>query len=106
MSSETTSPKYQHDCKACKFLGHYVGYDVYICPSNPSIIGRFADDPSEYHSMILTDFQDLIRENKPIGFANEKPVPFQTFVMSGKCRYFQAWIFALASPICLDKRRS
>jgi hypothetical protein len=97
MSSEITSPKYQHDCNACKFLGHYVGYDVYICPSNPSIIARFSDDGPDYVSMDLNEFQSLIRENKPIGFGDGKSAPFQTYVMSGACRYFQAWLFALAS---------
>ena len=49
------TPKYQHDCEACQFLGHHRGHDLYVCrnPRNEglsSIIARFADQDSHYAS--------------------------------------------------------
>lgn len=63
------TPKYQHDCKRCVFVGPLelegsgedgdmsprIG-DVYVCPSDrhdPTILLRYSDDPPDYSSYEL-----------------------------------------------------
>lgn len=47
-------PQFQHDCDKCLFLGHYDGFDVYICIASNngdgSIIARHGDDGPDYAS--------------------------------------------------------
>jgi hypothetical protein len=94
----TTKAKYAHDCNACKFLGHFVGYDVYTCPNNSSIIARFSSYEPNYVSMNRDHFRTMITNNTPIGFPEGKTVPIQTLIFSENCpvRYYQAWVIALA----------
>lgn len=46
-------PEYKHDCRDCKFHGHFDGYDIYTCGKWPtgSIIARRSDDGSDYDSL-------------------------------------------------------
>lgn len=58
------TPRFQHDCPACKFLGQYryaddpnkrYDYDLYVCGqagSIPTVIARFSDDGPDYMSGI------------------------------------------------------
>ena len=41
-----TTPKYEHDCDACVFVGGLGKWDVYVCPDN-SVIGRYGNEPHE-----------------------------------------------------------
>lgn len=51
-------PNYEHDCAKCKSLGTTVSgssgkvVDLYFCPTEPTIIARFSDEPSDYASGI------------------------------------------------------
>lgn len=51
------SPKYQHDCPACRFLGGYTHegehYDLYACNQGgavPTVIARWSDNGPDYTS--------------------------------------------------------
>lgn len=56
--STLTKPKYQHDCKACEFLGQVIQeghtFDLYFCPTGgligPTLVYRHGDDGPEYGS--------------------------------------------------------
>lgn len=61
MPSET--PRFRHDCNACRFIGHSVSggdgrhLDVYTCrgdgaPGNPTWIARYGDEPDAYASTL------------------------------------------------------
>lgn len=43
-------PKFQHDCTACIFLGHFEDHDLYYCDREPTVIARFGDDGPQYGS--------------------------------------------------------
>lgn len=52
-----TTPFFKHDCDQCRYLGSAAirgeGYDYYFCQqggSMPTILSRFGDEPSHYHS--------------------------------------------------------
>ena len=48
-----TPQRFEHDCDACVFIGHYAGHDIYRCPQGgivPTIVARFGDDGPDYHS--------------------------------------------------------
>jgi len=49
---EMLRPHYQHDCAACRFLGHIWGCDLYFCKqaTGSTVIARQSDDPSHYLS--------------------------------------------------------
>ena len=54
-----TTPKFQHDCKSCTFLGRAEYgdqvYDLYYCTQGgvlPTLIARYSDKGSEYISGI------------------------------------------------------
>ena len=48
------TPKYQHDCVDCIFLGNYNEYDLYYCnKSNLTVIARFGDDSPDYLSGMI-----------------------------------------------------
>ena len=46
------TPRYDHDCDSCVFLGSHRLHDLYFCPQHgiPTIIARFSDEPSDYYS--------------------------------------------------------
>ena len=47
---------FEHDCDNCQFLGQHTNihgtYDLYICPNEPTIVARWGNHGSEYHSGI------------------------------------------------------
>jgi len=57
-------PRYPHDCKRCRFIGHYKEFDLYACgPSAPgeagevfdkievdTVVARRSSDPGDYLS--------------------------------------------------------
>ncbi len=44
--------RYQHDCTACVYLGHFEEYDLYVCPQGgiPTVIARFSSEGPDYQS--------------------------------------------------------
>lgn len=46
------TPRFEHDCDECVFIGHYGGHDLYRCPQMgmPTIVARYGDDGAEYTS--------------------------------------------------------
>lgn len=47
------TPKFQHDCPNCSFLGHFRGHDLYWCQEQRglwTVIARYGDDGPEYKS--------------------------------------------------------
>jgi len=63
MNYQNQKPSYKHDCSACRFLGNYNGYDLYICLSKAAIditlIARFSNNPSHYASTLVGYTQRL-----------------------------------------------
>ena len=55
-----SQPKYKHDCDKCEFVGHFDGYDTYVCVRNiegkmsGSIVLRCGNDGPEYSSFPIT----------------------------------------------------
>jgi hypothetical protein len=57
------APKFNHDCKRCRFLGQTIGggklHDLYVCERigsddremSPSLIARYGDEGREYYSI-------------------------------------------------------
>jgi hypothetical protein len=49
-----SSPRYQHDCTNCRFLGTVATYDLYVCEhiggDSPSLIARYGAEGSQYAS--------------------------------------------------------
>ena len=90
------APKFSHDCGKCKFLGHFLGFDVYVCvgQTSTSIIARDGNEPSEYASMPLDMFKDMVKRNVDIGQSNGPTMKFQQYVLDGG--YHTAWVLALA----------
>lgn len=57
--------RFKHDCDKCKFLGHYIDYDVYFC--SETVVCRFGDEGHQYTSELLDVFlKDLLED--PTGF--------------------------------------
>jgi hypothetical protein len=47
------TPKYEHDCTSCIFLGHREGLDIYYHEKDilgPTLIARRSSEPSDYSS--------------------------------------------------------
>lgn len=49
------TPRFEHDCDACKFLGNVKGWDLYWCsqgggPNISTVIARFSDSGPDYIS--------------------------------------------------------
>jgi len=42
-----TSPKFLHDCSRCVFLGHFQKHDLYYCPKEKTLTGRFDHDDTD-----------------------------------------------------------
>lgn len=39
---DNDSPKFEHDCEACVFLGHYMDHDLYVHPTDSkTVIARY-----------------------------------------------------------------
>lgn len=60
MTPERT-PRFPHDCTACRFLDRFEGHDVYVCQEQnrmeESIVMRYGPQDGQYRSM-LTDMLD------------------------------------------------
>lgn len=46
------TPRFQHDCDECRYLGEHGQYDVYWCPQAavpdlPTVVLRRSDEPSD-----------------------------------------------------------
>lgn len=58
------TPRFEHECDGCTFIGHVDGKDVYYCLQGntmPTIVLRYGDKPEEYRSAIQY-FHSLPRE--------------------------------------------
>lgn len=42
------SPKFMHDCDECVFLGHFEKHDLYYCPQDQTLTGRYDHDQTDY----------------------------------------------------------
>jgi len=97
------TPKFKHDCNGCKFLGHFLGYDVYVCPHGTSLytnlIARWGNEGHEYASNELENFQKMMRERtEKITGIEIGTMAFQDFVFSPQAiDYHRAWLLALAT---------
>lgn len=69
------TPKYDHDCKKCVFLGNFtddeIDYDLYVCshefPFIDTLIGRYSSDGPDYCSGVY-----FIKTIAPIGEAYKR----------------------------------
>jgi len=61
---------FEHDCDVCKFLGHYQGYDLYICPNGTkTVIARASSVPSNYSSgmtFAMTSLKERIEDGRTL----------------------------------------
>mgnify|MGYP000958939769 CR=1 FL=1 len=53
---------FQHDCNQCRFLGHYDGFDLYVCDNEfqvyyhyPTLVCRNGDEGPQYKSFEIDD---------------------------------------------------
>lgn len=49
---KSPTPRYQHDCKRCVFLGHHLADDLYVCDAEPTIVSRHSSAGPDYQSGI------------------------------------------------------
>jgi len=85
------TPKFEHDCDACDFLGTYLGCDVYTCGGEQDgnmkdILARYGNDGPEYSSYSFPHLRSLLAKNHDIEI-NVKQyecvvMPYQEFVFS------------------------
>ena len=61
--STTDVSRYEHDCDACIFMGHFGDYDLYFCPSDKSLIGRYGPE-GNYKSMTLKTYVMLASSSR------------------------------------------
>lgn len=45
-----STPRYEHDCSSCNFLGQVGRDDAYFCPSEGSIVLRASSEVPDYAS--------------------------------------------------------
>jgi hypothetical protein len=46
-------PRFEHDCKACVYLGQFKEYDLYFCPGEPTVICRYSSEEGDYGSGLI-----------------------------------------------------
>ena len=65
----SSEPQYAHDCDQCAFLGHFDGYDIYICGDGPNttILGRSDNPPSGYSSLPFRVLRTLSSPSELLG---------------------------------------
>lgn len=53
VSSATVSPRFEHDCSNCQFLGSLDGQDLYACSTERGVeySARFGDEGHQYGSL-------------------------------------------------------
>lgn len=93
------TPKFQHDCTACAFLGHYHDHDVYLhgWPLHQSVIARFGDDGPDYASAPLSVVESWLEPDTKIGLLNGPSMLFQDYLFSEHVtKYHKAMLIALA----------
>lgn len=61
-------PTHVHDCAVCRFLGHFEGYDLYICGEGlgayrQSVIARYGSEGPQYVSAPLDVIQSNVRRD-------------------------------------------
>jgi hypothetical protein len=51
-ATERKRPRYEHDCRGCRFLGHVNDKDVYEC-DRIDLILRFGDNEQDNKAMVI-----------------------------------------------------
>lgn len=56
------NPRYQHDCKSCRYLGEYNEYDLYYCANSivPTVVARYGNHGADYTSGMNSDHPALV----------------------------------------------
>ena len=66
MLPTSDTPRFQHDCDVCQFLGHYRDHDLYFCdatPAVPTVRARYGSDGMQYTSGLqLAEFDPHLTE--------------------------------------------
>lgn len=90
-------PQFTHDCSACKFITTVGKIDVYVCGTSiSSIIARFSNEGSDYASMPIEIFTDMIKNNSGIRLHDGKIMQFRDYLASEHVvSYHKAWLIAL-----------
>jgi hypothetical protein len=46
------APRYPHDCTSCRYLGHVLAFDLYVCPQGglPTVVARYGAEGPAYAS--------------------------------------------------------
>lgn len=72
------TPRYQHDCENCIFMGKDGRYDLYFCPrvDHGSVIARFGDDPGDYGSSPVSTALTMDPAVTSPEYANEPHVAY------------------------------
>lgn len=66
MAEESTTtaeqPQFEHDCDRCIFLGRHEKYDLYFCPTEPTVIARYGVDGDYLSGLDFTNTAPSLRE--------------------------------------------
>lgn len=54
-TKEKESPRYEHDCNVCDYLGRYKEYDLYFCKSEPTVIARYGTQGDYKSGMVFAN---------------------------------------------------
>lgn len=77
------TPKYQHDCQQCEFLGHFFDHDVYVCSNlSRSVIARYGDDGPEYTSGPAREWIAQLNETERRWHVGDERLLFREIVFS------------------------
>lgn len=60
--SGQSTPRYQHDCDNCRFLGEYGPDDLYVCANDGkanTVIARYGDEGPQYISGLIFAHRNL-----------------------------------------------
>ena len=105
-----TAPQFVHDCDRCRFYGHLLGQDVYVCPDGalgPSLVARHGDDGPAYGSSPLSLFLDQLTSNGWIsGTANGEPwrLRFRDYLVSPHAiPCHRAWLVVVGLLLAEEK---
>lgn len=54
-------PLHEHDCECCTYLGTMDKHDLYVCPSEPTVIARYGPDGDYKSGLAFVNHSELLR---------------------------------------------
>lgn len=96
-------PKFQHDCEACQFIGHWFGCDVYVHGILENVVARYGDQGPEYESMAGHTFAEMLKDERLAETPHGRMTRLD-YIFSGQCHntwkaMMVGWAYAASGDI-------